>query len=170
MKVILNLMIAGVLFLTICCSKDSTTAPIEPALTYSISCKVDNAIWQSDNGNGAINDRNGNPNAYLLVGGSKLGGDQSTTQFNFNLKGSNLVVGKSTNVKGGLSDGEYISLRQNDVTYVTNKGADGTNFGVITINTVGANVSGTFNGTLYSDIGTSIIVTEGQFNVPAIRF
>lgn len=152
------------------CSKNDAKSTVDEGSTISITCKVNGNLWRSNNGSGAINDINGNSNAYMLVGGSKEGGDQSATQLNIKLKGVNVSNGKNTIIKGGFNGGEFIGLNYNDKDYVTNKGTTNTEIGAISIISVGANVTGAFNGVLYADNGEIITITEGTFSVPLTHF
>lgn len=164
--------IAIILFVTVLigCSKDSEGESNETS-NYSISCKVNGSTWNSSNGNASINDSN-KPieDAFLLLGGSVVGGDQTETQFNIMLQGPNVVAGKTTIIKGGINGGEFIGLNYNGKDYVTNNGPANTNLGEITFNTVGSKIAGTFSGTLYTTTGERITVTEGKFNVGIIHF
>jgi len=166
----IRIILFALFFALIGCSKDSENTTDENSI-YTISCKVNGTTWNSTNGSGAINDKN-KPiaDAFLLMGGSVVGGDQSETQFNVMLQGGNLVAGKTITIKGGFNGGEFIGLFYNNKDYVTNNGPANTNLGVITINSVGNKLTGTFNGTLYSETGETISVTEGTFNVPLTHF
>lgn len=173
LKINYNLKKRILLFLVltvISCSKNDAKSSIDENSTFSIAYKVNGALWRSNNGNGAINDINGNSNAYMLLGGSMEDGDQSVTQLNIKLKGVNVSNGKNTIIKGGFNGGDFIGLNFNDKDYVTNKGTSNTELGVISIISVGVNVTGTFNGILYAENGEIITITEGTFSVPLTHF
>ena len=161
------LLLLTVIFFSSSCRTNDDSAD---SSNYNITFKVNGVEWKSSNGTASINDANGNANAYLLLGGSEDGGNETAAQFFIMLQGANVANGKSTIIKGGFNGGEYISLKHDSKDYVTNNAAEGVQVGEVSIVTVGTILKGTFNGVLHTETGATITITEGQFSVPLNHF
>ena len=152
------------------CSSDDENGNDGGLGNYNIALKVNGNEWKG-NGQAAINDASGNTeNSFLMMGANSENAPSQGSEFNSMLSGASLTNGNTIIMKGGFNGGEYFSLNQNGITYVTNNAPDGQEVGFVKIETYGDRITGTLSGTLYSESGETITVSEGIFSFSVQHF